>query len=459
MLTRRFSIEYSYYYDFYIQGLDKIDAPIPLGGTSNHFRMKTLRELGAWDPYNVTEDADLGMRIARKKLHTAVLNSHTYEEAVTRVPSWIRQRSRWVKGFVITWFVTMRHPIKVLKDIGIKNFFIFQTGFGGNFYLPLMNLFLWLVFAAGFIIPEYFSSWFDFWPFAAIAVFNLLIGNLFFLTMMVVATWKEKQRDLLLYAFFSPIYWILMSIGAWKGTLQLIFKPYKWEKTSHGTEIVHEQLLIEHPERFSKPIKWIEVKSPEVDRGARKATGTQIAFSVGLTVLLILFALVLFGVLEYKPVTDHFTITKIPGLNQVMKPLKDYQSGRDVRLLNYEAIPGPYSTSPPVILPKPTLTQEITAGPTFQPDRPASKISAPGEPGLIVRYDPLVNRIIITAEKSLPEGDYYVVTIGSGEREYSKNIDTTPGTLSLNGGSGVTQVKVFRVLRTGAQIPVIDSSL
>ncbi len=459
MLTRWFSIEYSYYYDFYIQGLDKIDAPIPLGGTSNHFRMKTLRELGAWDPYNVTEDADLGMRIARKKLHTAVLNSHTYEEAVTRIPSWIRQRSRWVKGFVITWFVTMRHPVKVLKDIGIKNFFVFQTGFGGNFYLPLMNLFLWLVFAAGFIIPEYFSSWFEFWPFAAIAVFNLLIGNLFFLTMMVVATWKEKQRDLLLYAFFSPIYWILMSIGAWKGTLQLIFKPYKWEKTSHGTDIIHEQLLIEHPERFSKPIKWIEVKSPEVDRGARKATGTQVAFSLGFTVLLILLALILFGVLEYKPVSEHFTLTKIPGLNQVMKPLEDYQSGRDVRLLNYEAIPGPYSTSPPIIVPEPDLTQEITLVPTFQSDRPARTIYAPGEPGLILRYDPLVNRIIITAEKSLPEGDYYVVTTGSRESEYSKNIETTPGTLSLNGGSGVTRVKVFRVLRNGAQIPVIDTSL
>jgi cellulose synthase/poly-beta-1,6-N-acetylglucosamine synthase-like glycosyltransferase len=196
MLTRWFSIEYSYYYDFYIQGLDKIDAPIPLGGTSNHFRMKTLRELGAWDPYNVTEDADLGMRIARKKLHTAVLNSHTYEEAVSRIPSWIKQRSRWVKGFVITWFVTMRHPIRVLQDIGLKNFLVFQTGFGGNFYLPLMNLFLWLIFAASFIIPDYFSRWFDFWPFAVIAVFNLLVGNLFFLTMMVIATWKEKQRDL-----------------------------------------------------------------------------------------------------------------------------------------------------------------------------------------------------------------------------------------------------------------------
>ena len=58
------------------------------------------------------------------------------------------------------------------------------------------------MFAAGLSVAEYFSRWCDFWPFAAIAVFNLLIGNLFFLTMMVVATWKEKQRDLLLYAFF-----------------------------------------------------------------------------------------------------------------------------------------------------------------------------------------------------------------------------------------------------------------
>ncbi|NLV25588.1 MAG: glycosyltransferase [Methanomicrobiales archaeon] len=350
MLTRWFSIEYSYYYDFYIQGLDKIDAPIPLGGTSNHFRMKMLRDLGAWDPYNVTEDADLGMRIARKKLHTAVLNSYTYEEAVTKVPSWIKQRSRWVKGFVITWFVTMRHPIRLLKDIGLKNFLIFQTGFGGNFYLPLMNLFLWLVFAASFFIPGYFSRWFDFWPFAALAVFNLLVGNLFFLAMMLIATWKEKQWDLLLYALFSPIYWILMSIGAWKGTLQLIFKPYKWEKTSHGTEIIHEQLIVDHPERFSRPVKWIEVKSPELEKGARKVTGTQIGFSLVISILLILLALILFGIIEYKPISEHITVSKVPGLSQVLAPFEAYQSGEEVRLLNYEALFGPDSTpSPPSI--------------------------------------------------------------------------------------------------------------
>lgn len=460
LLTRWFSIEYSYYYDFYIQGLDKIDAPIPLGGTSNHFRMKILRELGAWDPYNVTEDADLGMRIARKKLHTAVLNSHTYEEAVTEVPSWIRQRSRWVKGFIITWFVTMRHPVKVLKDIGLKNFLIFQTGFGGNFYLPLMNLFLWLVMLAGFIIPEYFSHWFDFWPFAALAVFNLLVGNIFFLVMMVIATWKEKQGDLLIYAFFSPIYWILMSIGAWKGTLQLIFKPHKWEKTSHGTEIIHEQVIIEHPERFSRPVKWIKVKSPDVDRGMRKATGKQIGFSIGFTILLVLLAMVLFGIIEYKPISEHFTVTKVPGLAQVMAPFNKNDSGNGLKLLNYEAIPGPYSTAPPIIAPKPAETKSVSPPEVMSPERPVQIIEVQGEPGLIVRYDPLVNLIIITAENPVSDGDYYEIILQNGENDSARYTMTNiPGTLTLDGGLNKTGFRLIRVYRTGAKIPILNTVL
>ena len=350
-LTRWFSIEYSYYYDYYIQGLDKIDAPIPLGGTSNHFRLRTLRELGAWDPFNVTEDADLGMRIARKKYKTGVLNSHTYEEAVTSIPSWIKQRSRWVKGFVITWFVTMRHPIRVYQDIGLKNFLIFQTGFGGNFYLPLMNLFLWIVFLAGFLIPDYFSRWFDFWPFAAIAVFNLIIGNLFFLSMMFLATWKEKQKDLLIYAFFSPIYWIFMSIGAWKGFLQLAFgKAYKWEKTSHGTKGIDENLMDQEPENFSRPIRSIEVIEPEVHNGKTSMTAPQLAFSIGFTVLLILVTLIVIGIIPYAPVSDHVKITHVPGLAQVLAPFEEMKTGKEPRLLNYEAIPGPYATAPGITL-------------------------------------------------------------------------------------------------------------
>lgn len=457
LLTRWFSIEYSYYYDFYIQGLDKIDAPIPLGGTSNHFRMKTLRELGAWDPYNVTEDADLGMRIARKKLHTGVLNSHTYEEAVTRVPSWIKQRSRWVKGFVITWFVTMRHPVRVFKDIGFKNFLIFQTGFGGNFYLPLMNLFLWIVFIASFFIPGFFSGWFNFWPFAAVAVFNLLVGNLFFLSMMMIATYKEKQYDLLLYALFSPFYWILMSIGAWKGTLQLIFKPYKWEKTSHGTEGIQEQQIIEHPERFSRPVKWIEVKSPEVDRGARRVTAAQIGVSVGLTLIFVILALIIFGVVEYKPISDHITVTKVPGLAQALKPYYEYKAGEEVRLLNYEVLPNPSSTSPPLVTPQPDQIM-VTPFPTVSgKERPVQTISSPLEPGLMLRYDPFINRIIISASSEIPVDNYYAVFLGNDsvkQKEY--RLSTIPGTLSLDGGGNPTRVHIFRVYKTGAKVPVLD---
>ena len=378
ILTRWFSIEYSYYYDYYIQGLDKIDAPIPLGGTSNHFRIQTLRELGAWDPFNVTEDADLGMRIARKKYKTGVLNSYTYEEAVTTVSSWIKQRSRWVKGFIITWFVTMRHPIRVYHDIGCKNFLIFQTGFGGNFYLPLMNLFLWIVFFAGFIIPTYFSKWFDFWPFAAIAVFNLVIGNLFFLAMMFLGTWKEKQRDLIIYSLFSPIYWVLMSIGAWKGLLQLIGgSAHKWEKTAHGTSILDENVVKNNPENFSHTVKWIEVKEPVVQNGKTQITVSQLGFSLGLTVILVLLALIIVGIIPYSPISDHITISKVPGLAQVLAPIDQMKEGKNPNLLNYEGILHPKETPPPVETVVPG--QQPTG--SFSQTRSSGMIKSDLEPG------------------------------------------------------------------------------
>jgi glycosyltransferase XagB len=351
ILTRWFTVEYSYYYDYYITGLDKINAPIPLGGTSNHFRVKTLRELGGWDPFNVTEDADLGMRIARKKYKTGVLNSHTYEEATTNVRSWIKQRSRWVKGFVITWLVTMRHPIKVFKDTGLKNYIIFHLGFGGNFYLPMMNVILWIVFIVGFISPDLFSRWFDFWPFAVVAVFNLLLGNLFFLTLNLLATYREKQYDLLLYSLFSPIYWVLMSIGAWKGFLQLITKPYKWEKTMHGQTMNEkgenvEKLINDEKKRLSRSYKSIEVPFPEVSRGRTKASPIQISVSIGISIILLLLALIITGFIAYGPISDHVTINKVPGLEQALSPVQAYLRGDTVNFLNFEAIIKPNETGP-----------------------------------------------------------------------------------------------------------------
>ncbi len=316
ILTRWFTIEYSYWYDYFLQGMDKVGAAIPLGGTSNHFRVKQLREIGAWDPYNVTEDADLGVRIARRNLKTGMLNSHTYEESVSSVQGWINQRSRWVKGFIITWLVHMRHPRILYKELGFKRFIIFQLTFGGNFYLPLVNVILWSVFIAALLIPGIFSNWFDFRPFAFIAIFNLILGNLTYILLSVLATYKERQYDLLLFAFFSPIYWILMSIGAWKGAIQIVRNPYFWDKTAHGTDVA-----IQKPEdqnQMKKNIARIKVEIPTIERGMKRPTSIQIFLSVLLTLILI-FGLVILLNIIHTPVSKFFAIQGLSNITSIIR--------------------------------------------------------------------------------------------------------------------------------------------
>ena len=143
LLTRWFTTEYSMWFDLFLPGLDSIDAPIPLGGTSNHFVTAQLRELGGWDPYNVTEDADLGIRLSRAGYSTTMIDSTTYEEANPLVTNWIRQRSRWVKGYIQTWLVHMRHPLELGRALGWRRFWSFQFVVGGTFIGFLLNPVYW----------------------------------------------------------------------------------------------------------------------------------------------------------------------------------------------------------------------------------------------------------------------------------------------------------------------------
>ena len=80
-LSRHFAAEYAGQFDVFLPALAKLRLPLPLGGTSNHFRADVLRKVGGWDPFNVTEDADLGMRLARFGYRTGVIGSTTWEEA------------------------------------------------------------------------------------------------------------------------------------------------------------------------------------------------------------------------------------------------------------------------------------------------------------------------------------------------------------------------------------------
>ncbi|MBC7723064.1 MAG: glycosyltransferase, partial [Pedobacter sp.] len=118
LLTRMFTLEYSYWFDYMLTGLETLDVPIPLGGTSNHFKLAKLIELGAWDPFNVTEDADLGLRVYDKQLKVGVVNSTTLEEANNEFFNWIRQRSRWIKGYMQTYLVHMRNPARLVRKVG-----------------------------------------------------------------------------------------------------------------------------------------------------------------------------------------------------------------------------------------------------------------------------------------------------------------------------------------------------
>jgi cellulose synthase/poly-beta-1,6-N-acetylglucosamine synthase-like glycosyltransferase len=121
-LTRQFTVEYTALFDCILPTLERLDLPVPLGGTSNHFPRAVLDAVGGWDPFNVTEDADLGIRLARAGWHVGVLPSTTWEEAPPTFRVWLGQRTRWLKGWMQTYLVHMRAPRRLWRELGAKRF-------------------------------------------------------------------------------------------------------------------------------------------------------------------------------------------------------------------------------------------------------------------------------------------------------------------------------------------------
>ena len=247
VLTRFFTLEYTVWFDLFLPGLHALKAPIPLGGTSNHFRIEVLRQLHGWDPFNVTEDCDLGVRLAREGYRTMVLDSTTWEEANSRLWNWVRQRSRWVKGYIQTHCVYTREPGDLSRHYGLWGGVSFLLTVGGLSATLLWNPFCWLM-----VVLWLFLRWkllyFDFtdetmqsytlwsklsWVFFGATV-ALFLANFLFIVMNLMGCFRRRLWRLIPYALLSPFYWVLISFGAWKGFLQLLYKPFYWEKTLHG---------------------------------------------------------------------------------------------------------------------------------------------------------------------------------------------------------------------------------
>lgn len=240
LLTRMFTLEYSYWFDYMLPGLQSLDVPIPLGGTSNHFKLDKLKELGGWDPFNVTEDADLGVRVFEKRYKVGVVNSTTLEEANNEPFNWIRQRSRWIKGYMQTLLVHMRNPIKLVNKIGWRGFFGFNFFVGFTpitflLYPVLLGFYIIYIIFDLQTVRILFPDWVLY-----ISIFNFVAGNTLMIYVNMLAVFKRRFYELILFALVNPFYWLMHSIAAYKGLWQLIYKPFYWEKTNHGlTKMSH----------------------------------------------------------------------------------------------------------------------------------------------------------------------------------------------------------------------------
>ena len=234
LLTRWFTGEYSVWFDQFLPGLQAMDVVIPLGGTSNHFVTARLMEIGGWNSYNVTEDADLGLRIYLQGWKTAVLETTTYEEATSRYGNWIRQRSRWVKGYMQTYLYHMRRPVKLARAMGPKSFVAFQLFFGAGTLCLLLNPVFWALAILWFAAHLHLIQAIFPWPVLYLGTLGLIVGNAACVLSVVSGCFGRRNYDDVKYALLIPIYWVLMSVGAWKALIQLFTKPSYWEKTEHG---------------------------------------------------------------------------------------------------------------------------------------------------------------------------------------------------------------------------------
>jgi len=235
--TRQFTVEYSALFDAILPALSRLGLPVPLGGTSNHFPREILVAAGGWDPFNVTEDADLGFRLARQGWRTAVLASTTWEEAPVSFGQWFRQRTRWLKGWMQTYLVHTRQPWRLSAELGLRGALGFHALMGGLVLSALVHPLFYVLLAYHALSGQLFTpaETFAGAVFWTIAWINLAAGYLMSILVGALSAWRRGQPGLALSALLMPLCWLLVSAAAYRALYQLATDPYFWEKTEHGT--------------------------------------------------------------------------------------------------------------------------------------------------------------------------------------------------------------------------------
>jgi cellulose synthase/poly-beta-1,6-N-acetylglucosamine synthase-like glycosyltransferase len=244
LLARMFAFEYSGLFRGMLPFLARNELVLPLGGTSNHFRRDILDRIGGWDPYNVTEDADLGLRLKRFGFRTETISLPTREVGPETLSEWLPQRTRWFKGWIQTWLVHMRDPGRLYRELGLASFVVSQILFSGMVVSALAHPLL--------LVTLFYLAYglFAGWQFATyhsvllgLDLANIALGYLAFLLLGRSTLSKKDRRHFPLIALFTPLYWMLLSIAAWRALWQLYWDPHLWEKTPHPVGRYEEEAV------------------------------------------------------------------------------------------------------------------------------------------------------------------------------------------------------------------------
>lgn len=235
VLPALFALEYAGLFEVLNPGLLQFQLPIMLGGTSNHFRTEALRAVGGWDAWNVTEDADLGFRLVRAGYRIGDLPSNTREEAPVSIPAWLKQRSRWIKGYIQTLVTHSRAPLRLMREAGIAATLAFLSLVFGTVATALG----YPAFAIAALIACWNGSLFE--PVGTLATATSIIalgvwmlGSIALFIPPIVGALRRGSPGLLLLVPLLPLYYALISVAAWIAFYEYLRRPFAWNKTEHG---------------------------------------------------------------------------------------------------------------------------------------------------------------------------------------------------------------------------------
>ncbi len=249
-LARCFTLEYATWFRVVLPGLQRLGLVVPLGGTTLFLRRPAIEQVGGWDAHNVTEDADLGLRLARHGFRTELINTVTEEEANARALPWIKQRSRWLKGYAVTWAVHMRSPAALWRDLGPWRFLGVQVLFLGTlsqFVLAPLLWSFWLI-PLGYAHPVQ-----QILPSGAIFAIGVtfLMSEIIGIIIAAFAARRAGKSWLMVWAPTLHVYFILASFAVYKALIEIVTKPYYWDKTVHG---VFQPAAIAPPAPLQRPV-------------------------------------------------------------------------------------------------------------------------------------------------------------------------------------------------------------